>query len=77
MAQAKRKQGSSLEPQYDKTRCPKCDAVAEGPDEIEEVFGTRHDGTKPQSYCRACRVLSAAESRRRKREAKAAKEEEE
>lgn len=24
-------------------------------DEIEEIFGFRYGGTKPQSWCRACR----------------------
>ena len=35
--------------------CPQCGVVAHGDDEIEEIFGFRYGGTKPQSWCRSCR----------------------
>lgn len=35
--------------------CPQCGIVAFGHDEIEEVFGYRYGGSKPQSWCKACR----------------------
>lgn len=34
--------------------CPKCGVVARD-EEIEEVFGYRYAGTKPQSWCKDCR----------------------
>lgn len=42
-------------PHGEYAECPNCGAVAHGRDEIEEVFGYRYGGTKPQSWCRACR----------------------
>ena len=38
--------------------CPKCGKTAWGEDEIEELFGYRYGGTKPQSWCRECRSLA-------------------
>lgn len=38
--------------------CPQCGEIAYGHDEIDEVFGYRYDGTKPQSWCKACRAGS-------------------
>ncbi len=35
--------------------CPHCGITAYGDEEIEELFGFRYDGTKPQSWCRSCR----------------------
>ena len=35
--------------------CPNCGITAHGEDEIEELFGYRYGGTKPQSWCRECR----------------------
>ena len=41
-----------------KCRCPKCEKLADGYDEITEVFGWRVNKGKtiPQSYCRKCRA---------------------
>jgi len=36
--------------------CPQCGRIARGHDEIEEVFGYRYGGTKPQSWCKDCRA---------------------
>ncbi len=36
-------------------QCPQCGAIALGDAQIEEIFGFRYDGTKPQSWCRECR----------------------
>lgn len=41
--------------------CPQCGKVAYGDDEIEELFGFRYGGTKPQSWCRECRSGSSSE----------------
>ena len=38
--------------------CPQCGITAYGDDEIEEIFGFRYNGTKPQSWCKACRNSS-------------------
>ena len=35
--------------------CPQCGVIAYGHEEIEEIFGYRYGGTKPQSWCKACR----------------------
>lgn len=35
--------------------CPQCGVVAHGEAEIEEIFGFRYDGTKPQSWCKLSR----------------------
>lgn len=35
--------------------CPQCGLTAHGENEIEELFGFRYGGTKPQSWCRSCR----------------------
>lgn len=40
--------------------CPQCGATAIGHDEIEEIFGYRYGGTKPQSWCRDCRSSSSS-----------------
>lgn len=42
-------------PHGEYAECPNCGKVAHGEDEIEELFGYRYDGTKPQSWCRECR----------------------
>ena len=36
--------------------CPNCGKIAWGRSEIEQEFGYRYDGTKPQSWCRSCRA---------------------
>ena len=36
-------------------QCPNCGKEAYGEEEIEELFGYRYNGTKPQSWCRECR----------------------
>lgn len=41
--------------------CPQCGKVAYGDDEIEELFGFRYGGTKPQSWCRECRSSGSGE----------------
>ena len=40
--------------------CPQCGVTAHGRDEIEEIFGFRYDGTKPQSWCKSCRSSSSS-----------------
>lgn len=42
--------------------CPQCGVVAHGDDEIEQLFGFRYDGTKPQSWCRSCRSSGSGSS---------------
>ena len=42
--------------------CPQCGATATGEAEIEEVFGFRYGGTKPQSWCRSCRSSASRNS---------------
>lgn len=42
-------------PHGEYAKCPRCGKVAHGHDEIEELFGYRYFGTKPQSWCRECR----------------------
>lgn len=39
-------------------KCPKCEKLADGYDEITEVFGWRtvNGKTIPQSHCRKCRA---------------------
>lgn len=41
--------------------CPNCGKVAYGREEIEELFGYRYDGKKPQSWCRECRSSGNSE----------------
>ena len=41
--------------------CPQCGKVAYGKEEIEELFGYRYDGKKPQSWCRECRSSGGKE----------------
>jgi hypothetical protein len=42
-------------------QCPQCGVTAHGDEEIEEIFGFRYGGTKPQSWCRSCRSSSSSE----------------
>ena len=43
-------------PHGEYAKCPKCGKMAHGNDEIEELFGYRFFGTKPQSWCKECRA---------------------
>lgn len=43
-------------PHGEYAECPNCHITAYGKEEIEEIFGYRYDGTKPQSYCKNCRA---------------------
>lgn len=42
--------------------CPQCGVSATGRREIEEVFGFRYGGTKPQSWCKSCRSSANSSS---------------
>lgn len=42
--------------------CPQCGKVAMSSDEIEEKFGYRYDGTKPQAWCKECRARERKEA---------------
>ncbi len=43
--------------------CPQCGTTAYGEEEIERIFGFRYGGTKPQSWCRACRSAGGSSER--------------
>lgn len=45
-------------PHGEYAQCPHCGKVAVGKEKIEELFGYRYDGTKPQSWCKECRNSS-------------------
>lgn len=36
-------------------KCPHFGKYAYGAEEIEEFFGYRYNGTRPQSWCKECR----------------------
>ncbi len=40
--------------------CPQCGIVAYGDEEIEEIFGFRYEGTRPQSWCKECRSAGSS-----------------
>ena len=40
----------------EKASCPKCGKTAHGKFEIDELFGYRYNGKKPQSHCKTCRA---------------------
>lgn len=42
--------------------CPQCGCTAYGEDEIEQLFGFRYNGTKPQSWCRSYRSSASRSS---------------
>lgn len=49
-------------PHGEYAECPQCGKIARGRDEIEELFGYRYEGTKPQSWCKECRSSGGYDS---------------